>query len=127
DIDNDGDIDIVVTDANGPIRLLLNQMGSRNHWLEALVRGVKSNRDAYGARVVLYRKGGPPTWRRVATDGSYLSAHDPRVHFGLGTDTDVKDAPPQQIVVVWPDGHREKWEVAKFDCVVQLIEGTGTA
>ena len=84
DIDNDGDIDIVVTDANGPVRLLLNRVGSRNHWLEAFVRGVKSNRDAYGARVVLYRKDRPPMWRRVATDGSYLSAHDPRVHFGLG-------------------------------------------
>jgi enediyne biosynthesis protein E4 len=127
DIDNDGDIDIVVTDANGPLRLLLNLGGSRNHWLEALVRGVKSNRDAYGARVVLYRKNSPPMGRRVATDGSYLSAHDPRVHFGLGTDSDVKNAPPLQIVVVWPDGHREKWQAAKFDCAIQLIEGSGTA
>jgi hypothetical protein len=84
DIDNDGDIDIVVTDANGPVRLLLNRVGSLNHWLEVQVQGIKSNRDGYGARIALYRKGRTPLWRRVPTDGSYLSAHDHRVHFGLG-------------------------------------------
>jgi hypothetical protein len=126
DIDNDGDVDIVVTNANGPSRLLLNRVGSRNHWLQALVHGVKSNRDGYGARVVLYRKGHPPLWRRAGTDGSYLSANDPRVHFGLGSDADIKEAPPQEILVVWPNGHREKWKVTKPDQLMQLIEGSGT-
>ena len=127
DIDNDGDIDIVVTNANGPARLLLNQVGSSSHWLEALVRGVKSNRDGYGARVALYRKGQPPLWRRVGTDGSYLSANDSRVHFGLGSDAGIREAPPQEILVVWPDSHREKWKVTKPDQLMQLIEGSGTA
>ena len=90
DIDNDGDIDIVVTNANGPARLLLNRIGSRNHWLEVLLQGVHTNRDAYGALVLLHRKGGSNLRRRVGTDGSYLSASDPRVHFGLGTDAQLK-------------------------------------
>ncbi len=126
DIDNDGDIDIVVTDANGPVRLLLNKVGSLNHWLEVQVQGVKSNRDGYGARIALYRKGQTPLWRRVATDGSYLSAHDHRVHFGLGTDAEMKEAPPREIVVIWPDGQREKWDVAKPDSLIKLLEGSGT-
>jgi len=125
DIDNDGDIDIVVTNANGPVRLLLNQAGSQNHWLEAKLGGVKSNRDAYGARVVLYRKNRTPVWRRVATDGSYLSAHDPRVHFGLGTDAELKQAPPEKLLVIWPSGAKETWEVARPDRLVHLLEGSG--
>jgi hypothetical protein len=125
DIDNDGDIDIVVTDANGPVRLLLNQTSNRNHWIEALLRGVRSNRDAYGARVALYRKGRPPLWRRVGTDGSYLSAHDPRVHFGLGTDAGMKESPIERIVVTWPGGAKESWPVTKPDQILHLSEGAG--
>ena len=127
DIDNDGDIDIVVTNANGPVQLLLNQTGSRNHWLQALLQGVRTNRDGYGAIVVLRRKGRPPLRRRVGTDGSYLSAHDPRVHFGLGTDADLKESPPASLSVTWPDGYQESWEVRQFDRVMHLIEGQGKA
>ncbi len=126
DIDNDGDIDIVVNNANGPARLLLNQIGSRNHWLEARLVGVKANRDAYGARVALFRKGRPPLWRRAAADGSYLSANDPRVHFGLGTDAELRSAELESILVVWPNGSKEMWRVAKADCQIELREGTGT-
>ena len=125
DIDNDGDIDIVVTYANGPARLLLNQTGNRNHWIEALLRGVRSNRDAYGARVALYRKGRPSLWRRVGTDGSYLSAHDPRVHFGLGTDAELKESPIEKIIVTWPGGAKESWPVTKPDQILHLSEGAG--
>jgi hypothetical protein len=127
DIDNDGDIDIVVTYANGPVRLLLNQVGNRNHWIEALVRGVRANRDAYGARVALYRKGRPPLWRRVGTDGSYLSAHDPRVHFGLGTDAELQASPLEKIIVAWPGGAKESWPVTRPDQILHLTEGTGKA
>ena len=125
DIDNDGDIDIVVTNANGPVRLLLNQAGSHNHWLEARLEGRHANRDAYGARVVLYRKGRPPLWRRVGADGSYLSAHDPRVHFGLGSDAELKGAPIEKMVVIWPQGYKESFEVTKPDQLIQVIEGKG--
>jgi hypothetical protein len=127
DIDNDGDIDIAVSNANGPARLLLNQVGNRNHWLEVRLQGVTVNRDAYGARLALFRKGRPPLWRRVSTDGSYLSASDPRVHFGLGTDEDMRTAPLEGLFVIWPNGAKEKWIIAKPDCQIQLREGAGTA
>jgi hypothetical protein len=126
DIDNDGDVDIVVTNANGPVRLLLNQVGAQNHWLEVRLQGVTVNRDAYGARVALFRKDRPPLWRRVATDGSYLSANDARVHFGLGTDAELRSARPESVLVVWPNGSQESWNVPKADRLMQLREGTGT-
>ncbi len=123
DIDNDGDVDIVVNNENGPARLMLNQIGSRNHWLEVKLQGVKGNRDAYGTRIALLRKGRPPLWRRVATDGSYLSANDPRVHFGLGTDADLRSAPPEGILVVWPGGAKENWAVTETRILMKLREG----
>ena len=125
DVDNDGDIDIVVTNANGPVQLLLNQVGSRNHWLQALLQGVHTNRDGYGAIVILRRKGRPPLRRRVGTDGSYLSAHDPRVHFGLGTDAELKESPPESLSVMWPDGHKELWASQQPDPRHDIPDSSG--
>ena len=90
DFDNDGAVDILVTNNNGPARLLHNQAGSRQHWLQVRLEGVKSNRSGIGARVGVFRDGLEPLWRRVHTDSSYLSASDVRVHFGLGTNANVK-------------------------------------
>ena len=76
DIDNDGDVDAVVTNNNGPVRLLLNQAGSRNHWLEVRVTQPAGNRFGFGAWIGVERAGRPTLWRRARTDGSYLSASD---------------------------------------------------
>ena len=88
DIDNDGDTDILVVDADGPVRLLINESGNRNPWLGLRLvgrpPGAKADRDMIGARVEVKRKGAPSLWRRAATDGSYASASDPRVLVGLG-------------------------------------------
>jgi hypothetical protein len=121
DVDNDGDIDIVVTNNNGPVRLLLNQTNARGHWLEIALGQPSGNRLGFGARVGVERAGHPMLWRRVKTDGSYLSAGDSRVHFGLGPTTAV-DA----IVVEWPDGGRERWAGVATDRVVTLRRGSGT-
>lgn len=121
DIDNDGDIDIVVNNNNGPARLLLNESGSRRHWLEVLLQAAQGNRDAIGARVVLLREGQKPLYRRVHTDGSYLSASDRRVHFGLGDKTAVQD-----LLVEWPDGSKEKWDHVQAEQLVRLRQGTGS-
>jgi enediyne biosynthesis protein E4 len=86
---------------------------------------VRANRDAYGARVALYRRGRPPLWRRVGTDGSYLSANDPRVHFGLGTDAALKEAPLEKLDVIWPEGYKESFEATKPDQLIRIIEGKG--
>ena len=98
DIDNDGDTDVLVTNNNGPVRLLLNQLGNRNHWLGLRVVD-RSGRDALGARVDIVVKKNQILRRRVRTDGSYLSANDPRVLVGLGKATEV-----EAVRVRWPDG-----------------------
>lgn len=82
DIDNDGDTDIVVSNNSGPARLLINERGNQAAWLRLHLKGTSSNHDAYGARVALLRAGQPHLWRRVHTDGSYLSASDPRILVG---------------------------------------------
>ena len=120
DLDNDGDIDIVVANNNGPVRLLLNQAGSRSHWLEARLEGVKDNRDGAGARVAVIRKDQKPLWRRAHTDGSYLSASDGRVHFGLGPSASLEG-----VIVHWPGGGQEMWTNVRADTSVKLRQGTG--
>ena len=119
DIDNDGRVDIVVANNNGPARLLLNETAPVGHWLEIRLQGVKCNRDGIGARVAVLREGQKPLWGRVHTDGSYLSASDVRVHFGLGQNPDA------QVLVEWPDGSKEKWEHVPADSLVTLRQGTG--
>ena len=118
DIDNDGDIDIVVANNNGPARLLLNQIGSRQHWLQVRLERARANRFAVGARVGVLREGQRPLWRRAQTDGSYLSANDGRVHLGLGRDPRLK-----AVVVEWPGGKKEVWEKVQSDRIILLREG----
>ena len=120
DLDNDGDVDVVVGNNNGPARLLLNAAGNRNHWLGLRLAGGEPPRDMLGARVGVFRSDGPPLRRRAGSDGSYASASDPRVLVGLGQATTV-----QRIEVVWPDGRIEEWTDVEADRWLTLTEGTG--
>jgi len=84
DIDNDGDLDVVVGNDAGPAQLFVNNIGNRNHWFGLRLVGDKTSRDMLGARVEVIRTSGPTLWRRARSDGSYGSANDPRVLIGLG-------------------------------------------
>jgi len=126
DIDNDGDTDVVVGNAAGPVQLLVNQNGNRRHW--AGLRLVdRAGHDAPGALVEVVRADGKSLWRRSHTDGSYASASDPRVLVGLGA-----SATPVRVRVTWPRGSaaREGSRVEEFTRVAvdrwtTLKEGTG--
>jgi len=120
DIDNDGDTDIVVTTNGGPARLLINQGTPGNHWIDVALQDSPRNRFGFGARIGIERTGKPTLWRRVHTDGSYLSASDLRVHAGLGPSATI-DA----IVVQWVDGTRERWTKVAADQLVTLKRETG--
>ncbi len=119
DVDNDGDVDVVVGNDGGPVRLLINRIGNRRHWLGLRLVGA-GGRDMLGARVTVRRSGEPTLWRRARSDGSYASANDPRVLVGLG-DSEVRPA----VEVRWPDGRRETWEDVEIDGWTTLTQGEG--
>src|SRR6185295_18810750 len=103
DIDNDGDVDVVVSNMHQPARLLINNVGNRHHWVGLRLTGCaappcRPARDMTGARVQIVRQPGPSLWRRARAEGSYASANDPRVLVGLG---DATERPT--VRVVWPD------------------------
>ena len=122
DIDNDGAMDILVANNNGPVRLLRNQIGRRRHWLTVKLEAEKLNRFAIGARVTVIRGGSDPLVGRVHTDSGYLSANDVRVHFGLGDQPEI-----EAVQVTWPDGSKERFENVRCDRIVTLRQGSGTA
>ena len=98
DYDNDGDLDLVVTENGGPAHLLRNQEGNRNHWIQIRLVGNASNRDGIGTLVTV--KSGSTTQRRYRRSGSsYLSESDPRLTFGLGESKQV-----DRLEVRWPSG-----------------------
>jgi enediyne biosynthesis protein E4 len=121
DIDNDGDMDVLITNNNGPVRLLLNQIGNRNHWLGLRLIGKNIARDMLGAQIEVVVSKDRTVWRRARTDGSYLVANDARVLVGLGNATRV-DA----VRVHWPDGSVEEWKEPRIDQYTTLKEGTGS-
>jgi hypothetical protein len=119
DFDNDGNLDILVSNNGQAPQLLRNDGGNTNHWLEILLIGTKSNRDGVGARLkltagdlVLYdqRKGGM----------SYQSAQDPRLHFGLGQHSKV-----DQLEITWPSGIVTKLTDLPCNKIISVKEGTG--
>jgi enediyne biosynthesis protein E4 len=137
DIDNDGDVDVLVGNAAGRTRLLMNNVGTRKHWLGLRLVGERVPRDMYGARVAVMRPStgaqgapsnvegratGPTLWRRARADGSYASANDPRVLVGLGD-----SAEPPRVRVVWPGGRVEDFGVVAVDRYTTLKEGSATA
>ena len=122
DIDNDGDVDVLVANIGGPPRLLINNIGNRHHWLGLRLVDSDGPRDMVGARVAITRTDGRTLSLRSHTDSSYASANDPRVLAGLGASA---DAP--RVRVIWPSGGVEEWSGLAVDRYTTLTEGTGRA
>ena len=97
DLDNDGDLDIVITNLDGA-PLVIRNKGGGGRSLRVRLRGSRANRDGVGAVVVLTDVGGRTQRAICTTSSSYLSAHDGRVHFGLGTSA------ARRLEVRWPSG-----------------------
>src|SRR5262249_46875246 len=86
DLNNDGRLAIAINCRDGAPLILMNQGTGGNHWLLVDTVGTTSNRDGIGARVKLTSESGKTQYGFVSAGGSYLSASDKRVHFGLGAD-----------------------------------------
>ncbi len=115
DLDNDGDMDVVVTNNDGRVRLYLNESTS-GHWLGVSLE--RSGGPVAGAFVS--RQAIPGSGRRVRTDGSYASARDPRILFGLG-----QTSAPQNLEIRWPDGRVERYGPLPTDQYHKLSYGNG--
>jgi hypothetical protein len=121
DYDDDGDVDVLVTALDEPGMLLRNDSpkGER-HWLEVRLIGTKSNKDGVGARVKVTSAG--KTWiRERKGGGSYLSAHDPRLHFGIGPLGRI-----ERLEVRWPSGVVDTVGDAHVDRLITIREGQTT-
>jgi hypothetical protein len=118
DFDNDGDMDVLIMNVNEPPTLLRNDAPAENRWIKIRLEGAKSNRSAIGARV-LARYGGKLQAQEVLSQTSYLSANDPRLHFGLGAAATV------DIEVHWPLGSVEKYPALAAGQLVTIREGDG--
>jgi len=117
DYDNDGDLDIAVSRIDGRPLLLRNEGGNRRNWLQLKLVGEESNRDAVGAKVEV-AAGGLTQYDHVRAGGSYLSAHDLRLHFGLGPAEEV-----ERVVIRWPSGRRDTVEALEANQILAVTEG----
>jgi hypothetical protein len=119
DIDNDGDIDLVVTSCGQKARVFRNDLPKRGHWLSVRAFDPKLRRDALGAQVTVVTREGRLV-RLAGTGGGYLSAHDPRTHFGMGEAADF-----QAVEIRWPDGLLERFAGGRSDRFITLNHGDG--
>src|SRR5713101_5253264 len=118
DFDNDGDVDILIVNLNEPPSLLRNDLKAKQNWIKVKLEGVKTNRSAIGARV-LVRYGGKVQTQAVLSQTSFYSSNDPRLHFGLGASTTA------QVEVYWPNGLVEQFPGIKANQWLKLREGSG--
>jgi enediyne biosynthesis protein E4 len=118
DFDNDGDLDVLIINLNEPPSLLRNDLDPKQHWIKVKLEGVKSNRSAIGARVLVHY-GGKTQAQAVVSQSSFYSCNDPRLHFGLGAIKSV------DVDVYWPNGLHETFKKLDADQLVTLREGVG--
>ena len=117
DVNNDGNLDVVVFNAVGPPSLFLNQTRNSNHRVLFRLIGVKSNRAAVGARVSVYTSEMTQI-DEVRGGGGYNSTNDARLHFGLG-----RDAVMSEVKVQWPSGLKQEFRNVSGDAIYEIVEG----
>ena len=116
DLDNDGDIDIVVNDKDRHAAVLRNDTPTRNHWVRLELQGTKSNRDAVGTRVEV-DTGERVIYRQRKGGVSLESANDPRVLIGVGPARELK-----KVTLRWPSGIVSTLEKVKVDQDYKIVE-----
>ena len=119
DINNDGNLDVVVFNADGPPSLFINETHNMNHRVLFRLIGTKSNRAAIGARLTV-RTPGMTQIDEVRGGGSYLSTNDTRLHFGLGSEAMIS-----KVEVQWPSGLKQEFSDIPGDAIYEIMEGQG--
>jgi hypothetical protein len=119
DLDNDGNVDVIIADLDGEPMILKNPGLPGKHWVSFELAGTKSNRLAIGARLKLVA-GGMTQTSEIFSGGSYLSNHDFRVHLGLNDATKI-----DSLEIRWPSGKVETIKDLKADQFYAVLEGSG--
>ena len=117
DFDNDGRMDVVVTSLGEPVELLRNVTEPKQHWLDLMLTGTRSNRDGIGARIRLTASSGMTQTNHVTTSVGYASSSSRRVHFGLG-----KEPRATRIEIRWPSGRVQTLENVRADQLLKITE-----
>ena len=117
DLDNDGRLDVVVTNLNAPPEVFLNRSPGSNHWILLRLVGTRSNRDGLGARVMVAPAAGPPQYNHATTSGGFSASSDRRVHFGVGASTRI-----DRIEITWPGGRRQTLQNVGVDQLLTVRE-----
>jgi hypothetical protein len=119
DINNDGNIDMVVFNVGAPPSLFLNETKNSNHRVLFKLVGTKSNRGAVGARITV-TSAARSQIEEVKAGSSYISTSDPRLHFGL-----AGDAMMSKVEIRWPNGNVETLQNIPADAIYVIVEGKG--
>lgn len=114
DLDNDGDLDLVVSNLNEFPLILENARERQNNWIQILLKGRENNLFGFGATVEV-ESAETRQFQQVGSGGSYLSAGDPRLHFGLGTGERI-----ERIVIRWPGGPKQMVEDVAINQQLQI-------
>lgn len=122
DIDNDGDLDLVIMANNGRARLLRNDNANQNDALRVKTIGTRSNRDSIGAKVTATTSTGLRLMEMVKTGSSYLSQSELPLTFGLGKPSEGKTV---NLQIVWPSGHKDTIPNIRPNQFVTIKEGKG--
>jgi hypothetical protein len=118
DIDNDGDLDILIINLNEPPSLIRNDVTGSNSWLKVKLIGTKSNRSAIGGRVVV-SAGDSTQTQEVQSQSSFLSCNDFRLHFGLGGNKSA------EVKIRWPSGEWQTLTNVTANQLITVKEGSG--
>ena len=119
DYDRDGDLDVLLTENNGPVHLWRNELSDANY-LRVRVQGTTSNKEGLGAQVVAV-SGGKRMHRRIRTGSSYLSQSEKVASFGLGNSSRI-----DSLLVKWPNGTVDTFTDLATNQEINVVEGTGT-
>jgi hypothetical protein len=119
DLNNDGQVDMVVFNVGAPPSLFVNLTHNANHRVLFKLTGARSNREAVGARVTLSSKSGTQI-EEIRAGGSYISSNDPRLQFGLGPDVVM-----EKVEIRWPNGNTEALNNLAADAIYEIAEGKG--
>jgi hypothetical protein len=118
DFDNDGDVDVLIVNMNEPPSLLRNDLKTDHRWIKIKLAGTRSNHSGIGARVRVHYNGRVQA-QTLASQSSFYSSNDPRLHFGLGA------ASVADIEIFWPSGLVEKLHSVEAGQLVVVREGSG--